>query len=1018
MKKLTLYRNPISLIPFGCPQLLDYESLLTSFENVRYSFEEIPHPEDKSKLQFHAYRRNEEKEFVDEIDPTLTYSGNGYAMSGLRELEPWMNVWLPLPFLRCREQTWPDSDDCRFERGPSNWARGFLALNPENQETLRLTIAFDMQVEEKNLDNYAALTQDDVDANAHFRLAWRLRDNAWFLNLPWVEEWLKEVWSAYRTKMKRKQQEDDPLFSHLASYLTLLEVIQIASNKCEVYVVRPDATPCVEVDLVLDIGNSRTTGLLVETQTQRKTDLNDSYLLQLRDMSNPNLLYSDPFDTRVEFSEIFFGNEALSLRSGRHTPAFSWSSPVRIGPEAGRLATRSRSGKGSTGMSSPKRYLWDEQDWKGSWRYNTGTEKSPYVTRGKLAQQVNSSGTPLCCMDDSRFLRNPQLNKQERESAFESYFTRSSLMMFLFVEIIQQALLTINSPAQRQRREPFDIPRRLRQIIFTVPAGMPMAEQRIYKRWAQWAVHALWEALGWGKYYLASVKKNLTQNVLEDYRLSPVIRCDWDEATCTQLVYIYNEITQQFQGDARLFCELAGKEREFGDHLAPSVRVATIDIGGGTTDLSITTFELASESGATQSMAPHPEFHDGFNLAGDDILRAVISEHVLAPVGEILKTAGFKDSRSSLASLFGRNVMDSSSETRNQRAQFIRQVAVPAGLCLLQLYEKSDLRKTNERISFKLRDCFEKEISAEKLNNETKAQYAFKQFPMPGASALNYINNFCQENGMNNDFDILDMTLTMDAKLLDDTIRAALNDILVNLCEVINLYDCDVLLLTGRPSRWPGIVNTIYSLAPLPADRIIPMGEYRVGTWYPFADALGNMTDPKTTVVVGAILCSLAEGQLQGFSFDSHELSLISTARFIGEMELNGQIIKDKVWFNVDPEAGTVEPEGKQVSFSGPIAVGFRQLAAERWTTTPFYILDYKDEASRQKVASKLPLKLNIKFLLPEDEDKESNRDEGEFEIDSEVKDRDGESINNPLIMRLQTLPMVEGFWMDTGIIL
>ena len=45
---------------------------------------------------------------------------------------------------------------------------------------------------------------------------------------------------------------------------------------------------------------------------------------------------------------------------------------MRIGPEAARLATQAVCAEGTTGMSSPKRYLWDERPWQQSWRYNTG----------------------------------------------------------------------------------------------------------------------------------------------------------------------------------------------------------------------------------------------------------------------------------------------------------------------------------------------------------------------------------------------------------------------------------------------------------------------------------------------------------------------------------------------------------------------------------------------------------------------------------------------------------------------
>ena len=1038
MFPLPQYRNPVSLIPGGCPQLLDFAAPLSELDSVRYSFEEIREADGgETRVHLHAFRKNAEGEFVDELDPARTVGGYGYELSGRKAILPWLGQWIPVPFLRTREQSWPDNDGCRFEYGPTNWARVRLSLSDEAPDTLRVVLAFDMVVEKKEGDVYAALTPDDVDGSARFRLAWRFRDNAWFMDLAWVEEWLRELWQAWRKRQGRGTDDGEQQFAHLAAYLTALEALERATHSIEVYVVRPDPKNCVDVDLVLDIGNSRTTGILVETHTQSATNLNDSYLLQLRDMDEPDKISTEPFETRVEFSEISFGNDALSLRSGRRTPAFAWPSPVRIGPEAARLATLSRCEQGTTGMSSPKRYLWDERNWKRTWRFNTKSEKAPYVTRGPLAQRINSSGTPLCCMDDPVF-RSRAFREQERESAFESLFTRSSLMMFLLVEIIQQALLTINSPGQRCRREASAEPRRLRQVIFTVPGGMPIAEQKIYKRWARWAVHVLWEALGWGQYYVDNPARR-RHGEAADYRTNPVIRCDWDEATCTQLVFIYNEITRKFQGDAQLFCEIMGRPRPFPhrEGEAPSVRVATIDIGGGTTDLSITTFELASDEGATPRMAPHPDFHDGFNLAGDDILRAVVAEHVLDAIGAAMAEAGVTNTRAALAALFGRDTMDSSKDRLNQRIQFVRQVAVPAALRVLSVYEQADVRGAGSGTVFRLGDCFARpaeEAEAARAQaarpgavpKAAPAQEAAPVFsdglaPMPGAAALAYLTDYVRAHGGPADFDPLAIPIRVDPRRVDDTVRTALREVLANLCEVIHLYDCDVLLLTGRPSRWPGIAEIICSMLPVPPSRIFPMGDYRVGGWYPFSDALGNMTDPKTTVVVGAILCALAEGQLEGFSFDPHGLTLTPTARYIGEMELNGQIRESKVWFTVDPVRRTVEPPVAEVSFSGPLAVGFRQLAAERWTTTRYYFMEFVNDDARRENAHRLPFTVRLRLELPEEDDTAPGADarggEGEFVIE-EIRDRNGESLSNKVLdIRLQTLPRDEGFWMDTGIV-
>ena len=997
------YNERISLIPGGCPQILDFCVDMHNFERMRRSFEERVEKDAQGNPQTRLFPLiTIDGEEVDVFDHK-TSDGEHFSLDLKRCIQPWLDTWFPIPFLREREQVWEDTGIKRVDAGPSNWARARMVLH---EDTLALVLAFDMQVEPVKGDQvYGALSPEDVNAHAQFRLAWDIRDCGWFVNEPWVDGWLKDVW---KTNSTRRAREDAPVLEYLASYLLILEFLHTAINDAKVYVINPSKLIPIDVDFVLDIGNSRTTGILVETQAQRVTNLNNSYLLQLRDMDAPENIYTDPFETRIEFSEVSFGNEAFSRRSGRRSQAFVWPSPVRIGPEAQRLSTQSACAEGQTGMSSPKRYLWDERDWKQSWRFNTKGNGEPYVTRGLLAQQVNSSGTPLCCMQDARFRNNRILRKQEQESAFESLFTRSSLMLFLFVEVISQALLTINSPGQRIRRAQPDIPRRLRQVIFTVPAGMPLAEQRIYRRWADWAVKVLWETLGWKASFRESPKK-WSKDLMQEYRRSPLVRCNWDEATCTQLVYIYNEISVKFQGDAQLFCSLVGSLREqYQNH--PCLRVATIDIGGGTTDLSITTFELQSDAGSSVRMKPHPEFHDGFSLAGDDVLCAVVRDHVLAAIGAAMADAGIPDTTRALGELFGRDVIDSSEESRNQRTQFVRQVAVPIALTLLAAYETCDLTAGSGRISARIGDCFS--VSA----------LTAKPFPMPNRAALRYVDDYLARHGVQ-ERSVLDMPIVMDPKQIDETIRGVLKDIMANLCEVIHRMDCDALLLTGRPSSWKAIQDLVTQMLPVAPGRIYPMSTYRVGTWYPFADALGTVTDPKTTVVVGAILCTLAEGQLEGFSFDPKTLRLHSTAKYIGEMEVNGQIKIPKVWFDVDVSAKEEVTYTHKITFGSPIAVGFRQLPVERWTTTRFYILEFANEDVRNTYAHALPFQVTLELRVLGFEDEEyddvrevSERDEGEFSI-VEVLDRDERAIPNVLVMRLQTLPRDEGFWLDTGIV-
>ena len=85
----------------------------------------------------------------------------------------------------------------------------------------------------------------------------------------------------------------------------------------------------IDCDLILDVGNSRTCGLVVEREGSR-ADLGRAAKLELRDLSSPLQVYSDPFESRVEFARVTFGKNHLSHRSGR-SDAFEWPTLARVG---------------------------------------------------------------------------------------------------------------------------------------------------------------------------------------------------------------------------------------------------------------------------------------------------------------------------------------------------------------------------------------------------------------------------------------------------------------------------------------------------------------------------------------------------------------------------------------------------------------------------------------------------------------------------------------------------------------
>ena len=87
-----------------------------------------------------------------------------------------------------------------------------------------------------------------------------------------------------------------------------LPQFRVIANR-ETNAIRP-----IPVDLILDVGNSRTCGILIEDHGQSGSGLMHNYVLKLRDLSAPEHVYTEPFESRVEFSQAFFGKDHCSVR--------------------------------------------------------------------------------------------------------------------------------------------------------------------------------------------------------------------------------------------------------------------------------------------------------------------------------------------------------------------------------------------------------------------------------------------------------------------------------------------------------------------------------------------------------------------------------------------------------------------------------------------------------------------------------------------------------------------------------
>ncbi|MFR7812721.1 MAG: virulence factor SrfB, partial [Butyricimonas faecihominis] len=172
-------------------------------------------------------------------------------------------------------------------------------------------------------------------------------------------------------------------------------------------------------------------------------------------------------------------------------------------------------------------------------------------------------------------------------AAMEANYSKSSLMTFAMFEILLQTLSYINSHEFRgnSRLKPMykDFARKLKRVVFTCPTAMLEEEKKILREHAEDAVRLL-------KDYFPSSLVDEVEIIpsAKDIGVDKTKRKNWgyDEATCNQLAFVYGEIMHRFRGDAGLFFKYS---QVWQDYLKEknAVRIASIDIGGGTTDVMV-----------------------------------------------------------------------------------------------------------------------------------------------------------------------------------------------------------------------------------------------------------------------------------------------------------------------------------------------------------------------------------------------------------------------------------------------
>lgn len=874
----------------------------------------------------------------------------------------------------------------------------------------RVVFAFDTSIQDRG-GAYYAPSQRDVESGAIFSLCkcGEFEALRFFLKkqangIAWINEWAESV---FRTLAKERLEECERLSKdeieklmtgqklHQAHYLNVLAMLSGVLSPHQVRIIAnsgraEQSVSPVGVSLVLDVGNSRSCGIFTEhfeTAVSTADDLSNTHVLALRDLNTPEEIYQEPFISRVEFTEANFDFDGKSARSGR-TDAFNWPSIVRVGTEAARLSAHRHGNEGNTGLGSPKRYLWNKHNDTGTlWSFNAYSYQIKSKKLEEDAAKVNrrAFALPLCSYinsnGDALFALKPEDNRYCQSSAF-SY---RSTMTFMLIEVILQAIVQMNSVAHRKISQNSLAPRQLQSVILTVPPAMPQLEREELRSCVYEALGVLWKCLGYDK--TGRDTFNFVTESEQIYPPVPEVSLDWNEAEAGQVVYLYNETQKVFHGHCREFIESlerfpADRPRQRFNEPPENkeavenkkkplacARIASVDIGGGTTDLVIRDYTFPRDRSEYESnIVPYEVLAEGSRIAGDDIVHDIIRFGPIAAIEKVIAESGCRKSGMQVLKPLLSGMLQSAQENA-WRQQLVMQVFTKVALRIMFHVEHALPDSEDWYVRGTVRDFL---LGTEVNEHIDPKQELPAPAGLPQPEPVEWFNSYLQEQVRG--FSLLDLPLEINLSEINRILAESGFDIcntLSSMCELISLYDVDVLLLTGRPSRLPGVRQYFLQRLALSPARIISMHRYQCEGWYPFADDGMYIGDPKTTASVGALLSHL---RLQHTNFPNfHYVAQPNPPRnqmhYVGALDNKSKLASENELFvyadDVEAQTYTVKrileftQNGQELPLSVvtdnkdlkpykevecnlllAVSIGYRQFADPSFNAQPLYFIE------------------------------------------------------------------------------
>jgi hypothetical protein len=901
--------------------------------------------------------------------------------------EKFENRWLPFPFFALGSNDNP-------EFGPTNWCR--LKLIPHsttgNVKKYSFLLAFDTRTKYEQEDfEDEDLLETPVFASAYDRSKDFAVCNSEFSlvdfcsqskNCEWVDEYVLDLF--HNVKKIDDLKIRKPKLSYLAQYIYIVRYIQQLNVLPRITLFSDRNAAFGTVDLVVDMGNSRTCAVLFDESNFTKVEP-----LALQNFTTPLKdtqlnLSRDSFDMRLAFCETHFGGNLIEGSS-----QFVFPSMIRLGIEANELmhkATNLNTGvEKLTTFSSPKRYLWDNKPQQKEWEFVSLQDKqSKSIWIKGVSEQLNSDGS---------------LNT-DGSGGIVTYYSRKALMTFGFLEILAQAKMQINSYEFRHKWGNEKTPRSIGRIIITCPTAMSRVEQISLRKCAEDAAIIL-DRFYLGTYYKKIDEREIRTKVIPSVKnlLNIEKRDEWiyDEATCSQFVYLYAEVKERYLKNCKEYFDFYGKVRkDLVNYTKKSLTIGSVDIGAGTTDVMIAAYKYDDAEQCT--LTPVPLFWESFYIAGDDLLKELIRQVVIegkyAAIQKQLEKIGKSDIAKLILDFFGKDNARQSVHDRQIRSEFNLQVSVPVVSRFLELLNE---------------------------NKVEKAVLAFNDIFATNPPTERVLEHFARHFG----FSIDALQWNYDKEVISKIGERTFDTLAGKISTVLSYYGCDIVLLSGRPTSLKPLSDLFLKYYAVSPNRLITLNNYRIGTWYPFQNGKGYFKDAKSIVAVGAMIGNYAatRGSLNGFSLDLSELNkkMLPTTEYFAKSENEKPFITH--------EQNNAAIEVSQL----PLRIWCRQLNSPKYPSRPFYMLDFNEERIEERIKSKFGFEDADKRQIKDAVDREIERlqklspykfniirenypeDKENLKIES-VEDRNHEELAPAyFVLQIQSMSESENYWLDSG---